>query len=101
MTSSPGVDGGHNHVAEGVLCAVAHHNLRGLECEAVLARELVGDGLAQRHEAGHGGVEGEVVFHGLFGSCLDMRGGGKIGLAHREVYDIDALSLELGAFSAT
>ena len=92
-----GVDKRHDRVAQRVLGAVAHDNLLGSVVQAILVLEFGADGLAQRQVAGNGRIEREVVVHGLLGSLFDVVGGEEVGLAHREVNHVDALSLEFGA----
>ena len=93
-----GVDGGENDVCKCVLGAVANYYLlRSIFC-SVFAAELGGYCLAEAHVARYGGIEAVIVLYGGDCCCLYVLGSVEVGLADREVYDIDALSLQLGAF---
>ena len=101
--------GGDNHLVAGVDQALyklvdallgtgGNDDLLGGEIEIIVAFKLVAYGLAKVGIAGDGGIVGEVVVDGLFGSLFDSFGSIEIGFADGKTDDIFALSLEFTCF---
>ena len=91
-----GIDEGEYDIADSLLGTIANDYLRGLIGEAILAKELIADGLPKRGIARHGAISGPVVIYGLLGSSLDVVRSVEVGLTHTEVDDVDALSFQFG-----
>ena len=73
--------------------------VRGVS-EAVVALELVANGLLQIGDAVVGRVFREIGVEGGLGGALDGVGGGEVRLPHGEVHEVDALGPHLERFGA-
>ena len=82
--------GGDDDVEAGVLAAAGDDDLRRLVVEAVLALELVGDGLAQLGDAAAGRVFGEAGGERGSGGVLDVLGGVEVRFAGAKADDVFA-----------
>ncbi len=82
--------GGEDDVVAGVFAAAGNDDLAGRVGEAILALELVGDGLAKLRDAAGGCVLGEASVQGIDSGLLDVIGGVEVGFARAESDDIFA-----------
>ena len=88
------VDEGRHGQEYGLVGAHRDHDLLcGIENQAVVALELVGDGLAQLGHPVVRGIVDHAVVQGLFGGLLDVGRGIEVGAAYAEVHDVLPLGL--------
>ena len=82
-------------LVHGLLAAVGHDDLGGIDLNAGVAQGLVRDGLLQLGQAGGGGVAEVLgVLQCFVGGIHNVRGGSKVGFAGAEADDGASLSLE-------
>src|SRR5437667_9785878 len=78
-----------------MFAATGNNDLRGLVAEAVLAFELVGDGLAQLGDAAGGRVLSEALVECLDGSIFDVLRGIEIRFTRAKTDHILSLGFHL------
>ena len=82
-------------VEQGVLRAVGDHDLARLVVQAVVAQELLADGLLEVHRARSGRIPRHALVQGLLCGLADVLGRIKIRLARAKAHDVQALGLHL------
>jgi len=85
---------GGQGVEDRMLGAAGHHHLVRLVVQAVVAQQLVADGLAQGRRTGGHGVARFAALDGRARSLANVRRGIEVGLAHHQVDDVAALAAQ-------
>ena len=88
------INDGKDDVADLLLCTVAYYDLCWSKVNTILFLELLADGLAQREIAWYCCVEREIIVNSFLGCLLYVIRSVEIRFSHREVDDVESLSLE-------